>query len=195
MTTTTPASAADRIAELRRQLEQIDVERTADPISLADDVNNWARRDQARRDRAIEVERQIRELGEYGLLLVVEANRVAMQTFATRSAAAKTKLSRVAEERSFGSTTAGGPAYINGVPPLLKTWWAAVRELANALPQGDPDALRVVCREIDAWRAARDGWLQALAVAEAGANMVPWPEDGGLPPGIRLGAHPAGDAP
>lgn len=192
-TTNMPATNAERrVAELRAEIDAIAVESAADPLAAADALPAWQRRDEQRRDRALDAEREIRSLAEFGGLLL-DGYREAVQEYVRNSAGARTAFARVAASRTFPDA---GRGRINGAAGMLASWWQLIADLAGKLPEpaDNPDARRLLARELDAWRAAQIGFLQAaLLASEGGTGWVSVDADGPTPGGLRFGAHLAAE--
>lgn len=189
-TDTPPSTVADRLAALRDELDAIAAHEAADPLDVAADLTAWHQRAEKRSRRRVEIERHIRDLTDYGLL--VDTHMPAIRDYLASTAQIRRHLHLVAEKRHSDPrhrdvfATAGRDDY--------RSWYSYLCKLARALPFGHPDAQLVLDREYQAWFRARDGWVfAALAHFQSyDAGHVPSPEcglDGGLPPGMRYGVY------
>jgi len=187
------ATAAERIHDLRAERARIDAHEAADPLDTAQDLDAWHLRNQQRSRRRAEIERQVRDLTDYGLL--VDTHLPAIRAYLTDAAAVRAYLAPLANQRQGNPK---GDSVTNAGRVDIFGWYHALLGLARALPFEHPDAQRVLDREYQAWLTARNGWaiMQSLRYNQGQGGWLPSPEcgiDAGLPPGMRYGIYRIAD--
>lgn len=192
MSTTTYSSPEQKIAGLRDKLTRLATEDAGDPIELAGDANGWARRDQARRDRKLQVAAELQQIQQFGTLLDQPDAMAAIRQYAAATAEARVALPPVVERRDFP-----GQRLDTKARKHLDPWWKALRVVGAVLPVGLPDAERWLAAELDAWFAARNALAAAfmMRLSPHSGVELPAPElQGDLPGGFIRGVHRAGGA-
>lgn len=177
---TTYTGPEAKVASLRGDLAAVDTEAAGDPVELADDLDAWSRRDQARRARRLTAATELRRVAEFGELLDNGAAMEAVRFYTAATAEARSGLAPVVRDRAFpGDRRSREPRR------YLLTWWAELDRVGAVLPAFDPDGDRWLSGELTAWFDARDAVVAAylLVLDHRDPIEVPAPERDGLLPG------------
>lgn len=191
--TTAETTTAEKIAAARAETDQIRAESESDPMSLADDLNGWRRREAGRQDRALALEQRVRQLTDLGQLADDPAALNVIRGYTTAVAEHRQNLAHPIAHRAFRETAPRqqGPGAARAA---LIAWWRQIETAVAAL--GDSvDAHTWTDARMAEWFAARSAVAEALLVASDRLEL-PRPEgdDGTLPGGSRYGVHrPGGD--
>lgn len=172
-----------RIDQLRAEGDDLAAQEAADPARAAADLTDWNRRDRARRDRSYQIEREIRDLEEFGELIDTHPGHIREYLGVARPIAARN--AKVITDRVYKHNSDGG----TGADRDINEWWQALTKLARRLPLDTEPARVMLTRETEQWFRLRDSWLVATALWN-GRREVPSPEtSGALPDWLRWGAH------
>ncbi|MEJ2860551.1 hypothetical protein [Actinomycetospora flava] len=187
--TATPADPAPDVAEqlaaLRAEAAQLELDELDDPMRAASDVAGWHARADQRRRRGVEIENELRDLEEWGALVLTHGDDVSRYTRVARPIA--TAYAHVIRFRVYKDDVR-----VTHRKPRddVHAWLGAVQKLARAVPDDD-NTRRVVSRELEAWFRFRDAITDAERCHLSGGGPFPAPElsPDGLPPWVRWGIH------
>jgi KaiC/GvpD/RAD55 family RecA-like ATPase len=178
-------TADERIAALRAELAQLELDGLDDPLRAAADVSAWHTRADQRQRRTVEVETQLRDLEQWGLIAVDHPKSVSMLARAKPRGPAWEFVIRHGTWDESASRKPSNPR----PRQTIEGWLAAIQAFAREVGDGE-NARRVVTREMDQWCHARNAVARAELQDVAGMTIAgPEFKRGGLPPYLRLGVY------